>query len=146
MRVVIRTAVGIGAAALALSGCTTDPEPRSAPADPAPAVVAAASPRSVGPAEFARGIAEPDRVTINVHIPYEGEIDGTDLEIPYNLIGERAAELPQDRSTPLAVYCRSGPMSRTAMAELSRLGFTDVIELDGGMRAWTADGRALRHR
>ena len=100
-----------------------------------------AAPRLVGPATFAARLEEPDVVVINVHIPYDGEIDRTDLFMPFDTID--AAALPADRGTPLAVYCRSGNMSALAVAELVRLGFTDIVELDGGMQAWEASGRPI---
>ncbi len=93
--------------------------------------------------EFAAAVAEPARVTINVHVPYEGDIPGTDLSIPFDQITLQAAKLPVDRSTPLAIYCRSGPMSAQAAAELGALGYTDVVELQGGMRSWQRTGRPL---
>jgi rhodanese-related sulfurtransferase len=37
----------------------------------------------------------------------------------------------------------SGNMSAIAGRELLALGYTDVIELDGGMQAWQASGRTL---
>ncbi|KMO72862.1 rhodanese-like domain-containing protein [Mycolicibacterium chlorophenolicum] len=95
------------------------------------------------PDEFAAAIAEPDRVTVNVHVPFEGDIAGTDLSIPFDQITEQAGRLPTDRGAALAIYCRSGPMSATAAEALRGLGFTDVVELRGGMRAWQADGREL---
>ncbi len=45
--------------------------------------------------------------------------------------------------TTIAVYCMSGNMSATAVQDLADLGYTDVVELDGGMMAWMADGREL---
>jgi rhodanese-related sulfurtransferase len=44
---------------------------------------------------------------------------------------------------PLAIYCRSGPMSATAAATLHDLGFHNIVGLRGGMRTWQADGRPL---
>jgi rhodanese-related sulfurtransferase len=99
--------------------------------------------RLVDPDEFAVAVAEPGRVTINVHIPFEGDIDGTDLSIPFDQIASQAERLPVDRGTGLAIYCRSGPMSTKAAATLRDLGYIDVVELRGGMRAWQADGRPL---
>jgi rhodanese-related sulfurtransferase len=104
---------------------------------------AADSPRLVSPAEFAAAVAEPERVTINVHVPDEGSIAGTDLSLPFDMIEARAGELPADRSTPLAVYCRSGSMSATAVATLAGLGYTSVVELEGGMLAWEAEDRPI---
>lgn len=98
--------------------------------------------RLVGPEEFAAAVADPARVTVNVHVPDEGSIPGTDLSIPFDQIEARQSALPGP-STPLAVYCRSGHMSAIAVKTLSRLGYEDVVELEGGMIAWEATGRKL---
>ena len=133
------------AAVLALASCgTTKDVPRASPSTGiASSTASPAHSRLVGPSEFATAVAEPTRLTINVHVPYEGDIPGTDLSIPFDQIAQQTARLPAERSTPLAIYCRSGPMSATAAAELSALGYTDVVELRGGMRAWQASGRSL---
>jgi rhodanese-related sulfurtransferase len=105
-------------------------------------IAATASPALVGPDVFAARIEEPGVVTINVHIPDEGSIAGTDLTIPFDRISE-SSELPVDRDTPLAVYCRSDNMSADAVNDLEALGYTDIVELDGGFDAWVASGRPL---
>lgn len=97
--------------------------------------------RIVDPAMFASALAEPGAVVINVHVPYDGEIDGTHLFMPFDEIDE--AVLPSDRDTPLVVYCRSGSMSSTAIVTLVGLGYTNIVELDGGMNAWKASGRSV---
>jgi rhodanese-related sulfurtransferase len=98
--------------------------------------------RAVGPEAFAAALAEPERVSLNVHVPDEGSIAGTDLSIPFDELEARRGELP-DPSTPLALYCRSGNMSAPAVRTLAGLGFTDVVELEGGMLAWEEAGRPL---
>ncbi|RWA18800.1 hypothetical protein MELE44368_03970 [Mycolicibacterium elephantis DSM 44368] len=103
----------------------------------------ASAARLVDAGEFAAAIAEPARLTVNVHVPFEGDIPGTDLSIPFDQIAAQADRLPADRDTPLAIYCRSGPMSTVAAQELRELGYTDVVELRGGMRAWQAEGRPI---
>ena len=95
------------------------------------------------PAGFASAVAEPARFVVNVHVPDEGTISGTDAAIPYDRIDDRAADLPPDTGTPVAVYCKTGRMSAIAGAALRQLGYTDVVELRGGMDAWAADGRPL---
>lgn len=95
--------------------------------------------RLVEPATFAMAITKPDRITINVHVPYEGDLPGTDMSIPFDRLGTEAARLPAARGTPLAIYCKSGRMSATAAAELDRLGYDDVVELSGGMEAWVRE-------
>lgn len=146
-----RVAVGGFLVALALAGCSPTTGPIAVSSSRVPASTAATdtrarAPRAVGPQQFAEAIAAPDRVTINVHVPYEGDIAGTDLTIPFDQIAARVNQLPPMRSTPLAVYCRSGRMSRIAAATLSDLGYQDVVELEGGMQSWQQSGRPLVRR
>lgn len=83
-----------------------------------------------------------ESVLINVHVPYEGEIDGTDAFIPYDEILEHG-DLPLEREQPILLYCRSGRMSRIAGEALIQSGYTNVSHLTGGMDAWTATGRTV---
>lgn len=92
------------------------------------------------PAAFRDAIASDAGFVVNVHIPYEGNIPRTDAFIPYDAVEGRAAELPQDKGAPLYVYCRSGRMSAEAIPVLQRLGYTNIIELRGGMDAWRQAG------
>lgn len=96
----------------------------------------------VSPDEFARRVEDPKVVTINVHIPNEGNIAGTDLAIPFDEVATSTA-LPADRTTPLAVYCQSGNMSASAVRDLEAKGYTTIVELDGGYDAWLQTGRTL---
>lgn len=98
--------------------------------------------RQADPAAFAAAVREPRSFVLNVHVPDEGSIPGTDASVPFDQLRERRGELP-DSSTPLAVYCRSGRMSAEAVQTLADLGYRDVVELRGGMVAWAAAGRPL---
>lgn len=111
-------------------------------AGPAPVPIGATL---LPPEAYAAAIARPDRFTIDVHVPFEGTLPHTDLAVPYLGVADAVARgvLPADRARPIAVYCRSGPMSAEAAATLSRLGYRDVLDLAGGMRAWTASGRPI---
>ncbi len=92
--------------------------------------------------ELAEMLEDKDFVLVNVHAPYQGEIPQTDLFIPFNEIAEHTDRLP-GKDQPVVVYCRSGSMSTTAADTLVSLGYTDVFEVDGGMRAWRASGYEL---
>ena len=79
---------------------------------------------------------------VNVHIPYEGEVENTDMKIAYNDIEALTAALP-NTSAPIILYCRSGSMSAEAAQVLADLGYSQIWDVPGGMNAWTASGREL---
>jgi rhodanese-related sulfurtransferase len=116
-----------------------------APPATSTAATSGAASALVDPDEFARRVEEPNTVTINVHIPNEGDIAGTDLAIAFDQI-DSSTELPDDHATPLAVYCLSGNMSATAAEDLRARGYLDIVELRGGYEAWLRSGRALEER
>jgi len=127
-----------GISVVVLAGCAAGGPEVTVGAPSAASVVG-----PVDPDRFAVVVAEPDRVTVNVHVPFDGDIAGTDLAIPFDHIAAEAGRLPADRGAGLAIYCRSGPMSAVAAEILRDLGYTNVVELRGGMRAWQASGRPL---
>jgi len=96
----------------------------------------------VTPDAFESAVADPEAVTINVHVPDAGLIAGTDVAIPFDQLEARKAELPP-LATPLAVYCRTGRMSAEAVETLEELGYRDIVELSGGMLGWVDSGRPL---
>ena len=91
-------------------------------------------------------LEEKDFPFINVHIPYEGEIEGTDAFIPFDEIAQHLDELPADKDARIVLYCRSGNMSAQAANELAQLGYTDVWDVEGGMVDWERSGRPLLNR
>jgi len=97
--------------------------------------------RGVDPVTFEQLLDRPSATVINVHVPFEGEIAGTDLDMPFDAIDPSL--LPPTLSTQLLIYCRTGRMSTAAAATLTELGYTNVVELDGGMQAWTSSGRRI---
>lgn len=129
----------MAAASVLIAGCSTD-STGSGATDTTVAPVA--SPQLLSVDKFAVAIEDPRVVTINVHVPDEGALPGTDLTIPFDQI-DRSEQLPTDLDTPLAVYCRSGNMSAEAVRDLDSMGYTNVVELDGGFNAWVRSGRAL---
>ena len=84
-----------------------------------------------------------DFLLINVHIPYEGEIEKTDLFIPYNEIEQNLDKLPSNKETKIILYCKTDRMSIIAAYTLVKLGFNNVWNLKGGMTAWRQAGYPL---
>jgi len=96
--------------------------------------------------ELHDGMSNKDFTLINVHIPYAGEIPQTDLFIPYNEIEQQKDKLPEKKDAKLVLYCRSGGMSAIAVKTLVNMGYTNVVDIPGGMIAWDAAGYKLLER
>ena len=94
------------------------------------------------PAAFEERMKNEPAMVINVHVPYEGELAGTDAFIPYDKIRDDP-RLPEDKGTELLLYCRSGRMSEEAAVDLHEEGYTNIAHLEGGMKAWEASGRQV---
>lgn len=70
------------------------------------------------PEEFSEG-AIPNALNINVNgDSFESEIQKL------------------DKTQPVYVYCRSGARSQKAAQKMIELGFTQVIDLEGGYMSW----------
>jgi rhodanese-related sulfurtransferase len=101
---------------------------------------------NIDPSSLREMLKAKDFLFVNVHIPYQGEIKGTDAFIPFDRTSESLKLYPADRGARIVLYCRSGRMSELAARDLVRAGFTNVANLDGGMNAWAASGLPLEDR
>jgi rhodanese-related sulfurtransferase len=75
-------------------------------------------------------VREPDEVA-------QVRVAGATL-VPMSGFTEQAAELPKDR--PLLILCASGARSAAVTGYLLRSGWSDVANIDGGIKAWERAG------
>lgn len=79
---------------------------------------------------------------VDVREPHEfegelGHLPGAEL-VP---LGELEAQAEAwDREAPLALVCRAGARSGQGAMRLQRMGFTQVVNLSGGMLLWREQG------
>jgi rhodanese-related sulfurtransferase len=66
------------------------------------------------------------------------------LHIPLSELKERGVELTKYVSRPIIVYCERGMRSGAATSPLTKLGFTRVQSLRGGLRAWKDAGLPMQ--
>lgn len=98
--------------------------------------------------QFRKGIKKEHPVILDVRRPEEyaeGHIKNA-LNIDWKNPDEFATKAAQlDKSKPVYLYCRSGVRSAKAADWLRSNGFTQVVELEGGIKAWTeANKRVMK--
>jgi rhodanese-related sulfurtransferase len=77
---------------------------------------------------------------VDVREPYErdaGRIAGDSAHIELDRLTAEAGSI--DRGRTVVFYCRSGSRSALAAQAFSAAGY-DAHNLDGGLKAWVADG------
>jgi rhodanese-related sulfurtransferase len=128
---------------LLLTACsnTTTPQP-AADVVGEQVTVDGGSYKDISVMELQTMLANKDFTFINVHIPFEGDIAGTDLSIPYDQISQNLDKIP-DKGAKIVLYCRSDRMSNIAAEVLVGLGYTNLYNLDGGMVDWEKAGFSI---
>jgi rhodanese-related sulfurtransferase len=99
----------------------------------------------VAEADRRRREASPQPLIVDVREPNEFaavRLDDVAL-LPMSSFAERFGELPKDR--PLLVMCAAGSRSAAATAHLLRNGYTDVLNVAGGITDWERSGLPVRH-
>jgi rhodanese-related sulfurtransferase len=73
----------------------------------------------------------------------QGVIPGAQ-HLPMHLIPLRMSEFPKDKE--IVLYCRSGARSYHACAYLAQQGYTNVVNLRGGIIGWARGGYEIAQR
>ena len=94
----------------------------------------------IGAADLKRRIDQGDALeVIDVREPHEfaiAKIPGTRL-IPLGTLNEHLHEL--DTAKTYVVHCKSGARSAKAIGQLRRVGFKRLLNLKGGILAWSRE-------
>ncbi len=101
--------------------------------------------REIGTLDATRLINAEDPLVLDVREPneYAGGRLPNALHIPLSQLKDRAAEIKKHVARPVIVYCDRGMRSSAATSAHTRLGYTRVQSLRGGVRAWKEAGLPL---
>ncbi len=72
----------------------------------------------------------------------DGRVPGA-VWIPHTEVMNRLEEIIEFMDKPVVVYCEAGGRARMAEGNLREAGFTNLLHLEGDMRAWKANARPL---
>jgi len=91
----------------------------------------------------AKGLLEKgDSIFLDCREPKEykmGHIPGA-LNIPRGLLEFQIANKVPDKSTPIVMYCKKGGRGCLATCTLCKMGYENVVNIDGGWLAWEKAG------
>lgn len=94
--------------------------------------------KGITPAKAVQLMNDDSTVVIDVREPHEfskGHITNAQ-SIPLAKLDDHLVTLEPHKNSPIIVTCEQGTRSLMACKKLTKLGFTQVHELKGGMLAW----------
>lgn len=100
----------------------------------------------INPAQATQLINREDALVIDVREAHEystGHLPDA-RNIPLKELAERTADLEKFKDKPLILVCASGVRSGQACAQLQKLGFAKLNNLDGGVGAWERAGLPIK--
>ena len=127
MKKLLKISIGALSAALLLAGCGSS------------------SAKKVSPKEFSDVTKQAGIVVLDVRTPAEfaeGHLENAvNIDFESGNFEEEVSKL--DKSKTFAVYCRSGNRSGQAVKVMSKTGFTNIYDMDGGVIDWVNAGGQL---
>lgn len=73
----------------------------------------------------------------------EGHVPGA-VNIPYDQLGSRLAEISSHKDREIVLYCKSGKRAGIAAKTLEAAGFSKLLHLKGDMSAWASNGMPVK--
>jgi rhodanese-related sulfurtransferase len=93
--------------------------------------------------ELVTMLQDKDFELINVHVPREGQIPGTDAHVRFDDTDALEEYLGNDVTAKAVLYCKTGPMSAIAATALVERGYCRIYDLPQAMVGWEAEGHEL---
>jgi rhodanese-related sulfurtransferase len=97
---------------------------------------------TTNPAKLSEALAASPAPTLvdvrsQAEIDKDGYIEGS-LSIPMDKFMTSLDQLPAEKDAPVVIYCASGHRGAIAMMAMRLMGYTNVLNLGGGLGAWKA--------
>ncbi|MBL1211488.1 rhodanese-like domain-containing protein [Geminocystis sp. GBBB08] len=102
--------------------------------------------KQISPDEAEKTIQENDVIIFDVREDYEYQAGHLDKakNLSWTEIEAKVVErLIPDKSTPIICYCAGGNRSALATNSLNKLGYENVVSLEGGITAWTNQNKEI---
>ena len=96
----------------------------------------------IAPAEAKARLDKGDAVFLDCREPSEykdGHIPGA-INIPRGLLEFKIAEKIPDKNSSILMYCKTGGRASLACCSIDRMGYKNVVNIDGGWKAWLKAG------
>jgi len=94
--------------------------------------------RNIGTEQFAKELNEGGAANLLIDVRELHEFKRSHIRgatnIPLSQLGQRIKDIPLDKS--LFLYCQSGMRSRQAARALSKQGYKNIANLNGGIMSW----------
>ena len=98
----------------------------------------------LNPIDFQKQLVQDDSNVLLLDVRTPEEFEGGHIQnainLDYNHSNFESQISKLDKSKKVFVYCLSGGRSSSAVSILEKKGFTNIVELEGGMMAWRKDG------
>jgi len=101
--------------------------------------------KNVGVEEFEKLTKQPGNVVLDVRTPSEYRNGHLKDAVLIDFMGKDFEEKVKalDKSKTYLVHCQVGGRSAKACAKLDKMGFTNVVNLEGGYKAWEKAGKPI---
>jgi sulfur-carrier protein adenylyltransferase/sulfurtransferase len=91
-------------------------------------------------------LGKPGVIFLDVREPSElqpGHIPGA-MNVPLATVESQIGKYIPDKTTTIVVYCQGGRRSVTASQTLIKMGYKNILNLDGGFKAWLKAGYSVQ--